>query len=121
MDEALSPVRAIPSYLLLVVIGGWGAAMPSPARAASPVTQTDARSAQFLAGVAVRGIVPGPELVNNAVHSNMTVRFDEQGSPLKVKALVLTLGQKHFMIVAEDNVVMRQVHCDRIREEIATA
>ncbi len=69
----------------------------------------------------MRNIVPSPELVNNSLHSNMTVRFDEKGSPLKVKALSMTFKRKHFMIIAVDNVVMREVHCDLIRQDVSAA
>src|SRR2546422_6965785 len=39
----------------------------------------------FLAGAGVRGIMPSHEMVNNSLHSCMTVRLDEQGSPLQAK------------------------------------
>ena len=38
--------------------------------------------------------VPDQELVNNSLHSNMTVRFDERGSELKAKALALQVVQR---------------------------
>src|SRR5438105_4309305 len=54
--------------------------------AAGLFARDEGRDAGLTAGVRVRSLVPSAELVNNALHSNMTVRFDERGSPLQVKA-----------------------------------
>ena len=56
----------------------------------------------FSAGTAERGVMPSREMVNNSLHSCMTVRFDEQGSPLHVKVLALTFDERTLLIVALD-------------------
>ncbi len=78
-----------------------------------------ARSDEFLAGAASRSIQPTPEMVNNEIHHNMTVRFDEQGSPLNAKALVLSQGDQHVLLVALDLAVMENVHAEELRKSIA--
>lgn len=108
------------SPLFLLGLSGC-AATTGPQMQPASASDTTAASSAFLAGVAVRNIVPSPALVNNSIHSNMTVRFDEQGSPLKVKALALSFGEKSFMIVAIDNVVLREAHCDLMRQDVAAA
>lgn len=113
----LVPLLGIPA-LALGGCAGTPAAHQEPSSPGGPV---GASGVPFLAGVAVRGIVPTPEIVNNSLHSNMTVRFDEPGSPLKVKALAMTLNRKGFILVAVDNVVLRQVHCDPLRQDAAAA
>lgn len=117
--------RCVPASLrlcLCALAASGCAGAPDPrGETASPAGPRDASGAAFLAGVAVRGVVPTPEIVNNALHSNMTVRFDEPGSPLKVKALALTLNRKGFVIVAVDNVVLRKPHCDVLRQDAAAA
>jgi len=75
----------------------------------------------FLAGTAVRGIMPSREMVNNSLHSCMTVRLDEQGSPLQVKVLVLTLGERTLLIAALDTLRLHKVHSDLMRRSLAKA
>lgn len=78
-------------------------------------------STVFQAGVAVRNITPTPQLVNNTLHSTMTVRTDAYGSPLNAKALVLTFQGKPQMLVALDMVALSDAAARRIREMVATA
>ena len=53
----------------------------------------------FLAGAAVRSMVPTPGMIDNTLHHPMTVRPDEHGSPLRVKALALTFGARRLLLV----------------------
>lgn len=73
----------------------------------------------FFAGAASRSIMPAKEMVNNSIHSNMTVRFDELGSPLNTKALALTFGDKSFVLIALDIVSVRNSHSVAMRKAIA--
>ena len=57
---------------------------------------------EFLAGVGVRDITPEPELIDNSLHSCMTVRLHERGSPMRVKALALTFGNVRSLLLAVD-------------------
>ncbi len=75
----------------------------------------------FHAGAAARNIVPRPELVNNSLHANMTVRFDEQGSPLQVKALAMRFNGQDRMLVAVDSVGISRAHCGVLRQALAKA
>jgi len=75
----------------------------------------------FYAGAAARNIVPSPELVNNSLHANMTVHFDEPGSPLQVKALVLRFNERDRMLVAVDSVGISRSHCGILRQALAEA
>ncbi len=74
---------------------------------------------EFLAGAASRSIQPTAQMVNNEIHHNMTVRFDEQGSPLNAKALVLSQGDQHVLLVALDLVVLGNTHAEVLRNDIA--
>jgi len=76
-------------------------------------------TADFLAGAATCSIVPPPDIVNNALHSCMTVRFDERGSPLRVKALAMEFGGRDFLIVALDSVGVPTAHAARMRQAIS--
>ena len=59
-------------------------------------------NAEFCAGVGVRSITPTRQLVSNGLHCTMTVRFDEEGSPLNAKALALSFGGKSQVLIALD-------------------
>lgn len=56
----------------------------------------------LLAGSAVRSIMPTREMVDNTLHYPMTVRLDQEGSPLKVKALALTFDDQQVLLVNLD-------------------
>jgi len=75
----------------------------------------------FLAGAGVRGIMPSSEMVNNALHSCMTVRLDQHGSPLQVKVLAMTLGERTLLLAALDTLRLYKVHSDRMRQSLARA
>lgn len=74
---------------------------------------------EFAAGVAVRDITPTPEWVQNRTNRAMTVRSDQPGSPLKIKTLVLSLGNTTTLLVAIDTCVLDQDHCDLLRKAIS--
>ena len=78
-------------------------------------------SVTFLAGAATTDIVPTPEIVNNSQHSLMTVRFDEQGSPLQAKALAMTYNEIDMILIAIDIVGFSRAQCDMVRETISKA
>lgn len=78
-------------------------------------------NATFRAGAASRRIVPGPEMIDNSVHSNMTVRFDEQGSPLWVKALYLEFNGRGRILLSVDSVGATRAQCAVLREAVAHA
>ena len=86
-----------------------------------PTNGNHSMNSDLFAGVAVRSIVPDPQLVNNAVHGNMTVRFDERGSELRVKGLALASGESKRLLVAADSVGVSPVHAVLIRQAIAEA
>ena len=75
----------------------------------------------FLAGAGVRGIMPSSEMVNNALHSCMTVRLDQQGSPLQVKVLAMTLGERTLLLAALDTLRLYKVHSEQMRQSLAKA
>src|SRR2546426_5172492 len=75
----------------------------------------------FLAGAGVRGIMPSPEMVNNSLHSCMTVRLNEQGSPLQVKVLAMTFAERTLLIAALDTLRLYKVHSDLMRQSLAKA
>jgi len=56
----------------------------------------------LLAGVAVRSIMPAPDAVDDSIRREMRARLDEPGSPLRVKALALTLGETSAVFIAAD-------------------
>ena len=74
---------------------------------------------EFAAGVAVRDITPTPEWVQNRTNRAMTVRSDQPGSPLKIKTLVLSLGNTTTLLVAIDTCVLDQDHCNLLRKAIS--
>jgi hypothetical protein len=76
---------------------------------------------EFYAGAAARNIVPPPEIVNNSLHPNMTVRFDELGSPLQVKALFMRCHEQSWMLLAMDSVGMSWEQAYFIRQGVAEA
>ena len=76
-------------------------------------------SNEFLAGAGMCSLMPPPEAVNNALHANMMVRVDEQGSPLRAKALALTRGEVNGVLIALDFVYLLRSHCDVVRKEVA--
>ena len=82
---------------------------------------TQTMKTNLLAGVAVSRIVPDPKLVNNSLHGNMTVRFDERGSELRVKALVLQSDEAKRLLLALDIVGIPSPHAQKMREAIAKA
>ena len=73
----------------------------------------------FLAGSAVRGLMPAPDCIDNSLHCCMTVRVDEVGIPLLAKALAMTCAETSFVLVALDLCFLLRAHCDRIRQAIA--
>ena len=75
----------------------------------------------FFAGAASRSIMPAKEMVNNSIHSNMTVRFDELGSPVNAKALALTFGDKSIVLIALDISGVKNSHSDHMRKAIAAS
>ena len=75
----------------------------------------------FYAGAAARDIVPSPKIVNNSLHANMTVRFDEPGRPLQVKALALRFNEQDRMLLAVDSVGISRSHCGILRKALAEA
>src|SRR5881397_2916259 len=79
-----------------------------------------AMKTNLLAGAAARGIVPDPELVNNSLHSNMTVRFDERGSELQAKVLALQFGGSKRLLLALDIVVISNPHAEKMRQALAS-
>lgn len=80
-----------------------------------------AQAVNFLAGAASRSIMPTKEMVNNSIHSNMTVRFDEPGSPVNTKALALTFGDKSFVLIGLDIVAVGNSHSEPMRKAIAAS
>jgi neutral ceramidase len=78
-------------------------------------------SSEFCAGVGVRDITPSPQLVDNTLHTAMTVRPDERGCPLYARALALRFGQKPRVLVALDLVFMVNPAAQVVREAIAAA
>ena len=78
-------------------------------------------NAEFHAGVGIRNITPPPQLVNNSLHCAMTVRFDEQGSPLYAKALMLSFGGQPRMLVSLDLVFLLDPVARVLRETVAAA
>lgn len=88
---------------------------------ADQITSGKAMHVKLLAGAAARSIVPDPDLVNNALHSNMTVRFDERGSELQVKALALKFGNSKRLLLALDIVYIPNPHAEKMRRTISLA
>lgn len=78
-------------------------------------------SATFKAGVAVRNITPTRKLLDNSSHPTMTVRMDEFGSPLNVKALALCFDGKSQILLAYDLANMRDSAANLIRNVVAGA
>ena len=76
-------------------------------------------TSSFLAGAAVRSMVPTPEMIDNTLHHPMTVRPDEHGSPLRVKALALTFGARRLLLVNLDLAGADVVKSGAIREAVA--
>jgi len=75
----------------------------------------------FSAGVALRDITPNPDIVDNALHCAMTVRFDERGSPLLAKALALSFQGRTRLLVALDLAYMLTPAATMTRKAIADA
>ena len=73
----------------------------------------------FLVGASECTIDVTPDIVDNTLHPCMTVRFDEKGSELKVKALAMSFGQTSVILVVLDLRVLYKAHCDVIRKAIA--
>lgn len=90
-------------------------------RCDEPTPEEQPMNTNLLAGAAARGIVPDPELVTNSLHSNMTVRFDERGSELQVKALALQFGQTQRLLLALDIVYVSNPHAEKMRQALARA
>ncbi len=76
-------------------------------------------NAQFLAGAASGSIMPERDMIDNSIHSCMTVRFDEPGSPLRAKALALSFGERWLILIALDLAVLKNAHVDHIRAAVA--
>ena len=75
----------------------------------------------FMAGAASGSIMPRPEAVDNSLHPQMTVRLDEVGSPLEVKVLALSLGDRSVVLVVLDAISIPQPSGDWLREAVAAA
>ncbi|MEX0643243.1 MAG: hypothetical protein WD468_11110 [Pirellulales bacterium] len=75
----------------------------------------------FRAGAAARDLTPDPKLVDNTRHANMSVRFDEIGSPLQVKSLTLAFGQRHCLLLSLDIVYVPSRHAAQMRAAVAEA
>ena len=73
----------------------------------------------FMAGAASGSIMPRPEAVDNSLHPQMTVRLDEVGSPLEVKVLALSLGDRSVVLVVLDAIRIPQPSGDWLREAVA--
>src|SRR3989304_933721 len=78
-------------------------------------------SQSFLAGAAVRSIMPSPQIVDNTLHALMTVRFDESGSPPHAKALAMTLGRTSVMLIGLDLGGAHEPPAQPLREAVAQA
>ena len=76
---------------------------------------------KFFVGAGSRSIMPTNEMVNNSIHSNMTVRFDELGSPVNTKALALTFGDKSIVLIALDISGIKNSHSESMRKAIAAS
>ena len=78
-------------------------------------------SVPFQAGTAVRSIQPTLDDIDNTLHSLMTVRFDETGSPLQVKALACEMGQRRGLLVVFDLCAITMRHVSLIKTAIGEA
>ncbi len=75
--------------------------------------------AEFTAGAAQRLLEVTPDIVDNSLHSCMTVRFDEAGSPMRAKALALSQDETQALLVALDAAFLPREHCTVLRREIS--
>ncbi len=79
-------------------------------------------STQFLAGAAVRDITPTPEIAGkHSLRPWENVRFDELGSPLRVKGIAMESGDMRVILLALDLVGLENAQCDAIRHEVSDA
>jgi neutral ceramidase len=76
---------------------------------------------EFLAGVGVCDMTPGPQDIDNSLHAAMTVRTDEPGSPLYAKALALSFAGKTQVLVALDLVYLPDMPAHMVRNAVADA
>lgn len=88
---------------------------------AEPDDEPAAALPEFRAGAAARSIVPDPAIANNKLHGVMTVRFDERGSELQVKALALSWQGTRRLLLAIDSIVISDAHADALRAAVAKA
>ena len=75
----------------------------------------------FMAGAASGSIMPRPEAVDNSLHSQMTVRLDEVGSPLEVKVLALSLGGRSVVLVVLDDPYTKATFGEQLSRAIREA
>lgn len=73
----------------------------------------------FLCGASMFDVTPTQAVVDNSLHGCMTVRFDENGSPLRAKALALSFSGTDALLVALDLVELPENHCNLLRQEIS--
>ncbi len=71
--------------------------------------------------MAERSILPDPQIVDNTLHGNMTVRFDQLGSELRVKSLALQFGGTQRLLLALDIVFVSDPHAARLRRAVMDA
>jgi neutral ceramidase len=118
----LSRRRFIERLGLTAAVGGVtaGLGLPRLSRASEGLPRASGGDG-FLAGVAVRNITPTREIIARDSGRAMTVRFDEQGSPMKAKALALSFRRKPRMLVALDLPGIKNRATQVLREAIAVA
>ena len=73
----------------------------------------------FLAGAAAGDIKPTPDIVDNTLHCQMTVRFDAPGSPLQSKVLAATFGGRSMVLVGLDLANLPEPHVACLRQAVA--
>ena len=73
----------------------------------------------FHAGIATTSIHPSSVMIYKSLHHNMTVRFDQQGSEMFTKVLVMSLKNQVAVIVTLDLVVMYTEQAILLRQQIA--
>ena len=78
-------------------------------------------SDHFVAGAAVRSIMPTARDFDNALHAPMSIRLDERGSPLAAKVLIMTCRSRSLMLVALDTVRIPGCSADVLRQAIGAA
>lgn len=79
------------------------------------------RHITFSAGTAIRSIHPDASDIDNSIHGLMTVRLDEPGSPLQVKALACERGSTRTLLLVFDIVGIEAQHVAPLRSAVAGA